>query len=156
MASRSPDVHGSRAVTDATAPATAPRTAVAADDSRDGLDPAIPFRFRTVAAGFREVVERDAADRAAVLRFCVLVCAAARLAAPRRAADAAFRRRTVGVLRAVFDRFFAPAPARFFVDARLATLPPIPTATDHADRCGRRFIGVWWHKLAAARLPGRA
>ena len=75
MASCSSADHGSRFVTAATAPATAPRADVAADDSADGL----------VAAGRR--FDRDAAARAPLFFLATLVFAGARLVAR---ADEAF------------------------------------------------------------------
>src|SRR3954469_18271264 len=69
MASCSSADHGSRFVTAATAPATAPRADVAADDSADGL----------VAAGRR--LDRDAAGRAALFFLATFVFAGARLVA---------------------------------------------------------------------------
>ena len=75
MASCSSADHGSRFVTAATAPATAPRADVAADESADGLP----------AAGRR--LDREAAARAAVFFLAALVFAGAGLAAR---ADEAF------------------------------------------------------------------
>lgn len=75
MASGSPDPHGSRCDTAATAPAIAPRTAVAADASVDGS-----------AFGRLRRVDREAAARAAVLRRAVAVGRGARFGAVFRAA----------------------------------------------------------------------
>jgi hypothetical protein len=120
------------------------------------LGVAAAVRLRAVVVGFREAVARDAADRAAVLRFRVFVCAAARLAAARRGREAVFRRRAVVDFAAVFDRFFAAGATRFFVDVRLATLPPIRMATDHPDRCGLRstaYGGTSWRRRVYRLAP---
>jgi hypothetical protein len=117
----------------ATAPATVPRTAVAADVSGEE------------AAAFLRRVERDAAARVAVLRRAAFFFAVAdrvvvlvvRLVAPLAPA------RFLGLLLAAFARALAErfADCRVvvaFFDVRLATFPPGPLLIHGACQLRRR------------------
>ena len=131
MASTSPDAHGRRLATAATAPATAPRTVVAAAASLDGSDVGV------------FLVDLEAAARTAVLRFAVLVFVAARFAAVRFFGDVLFARLAVVRFADFFDPAFAFAverlPTVFFLDARFAT-PCLLISLSH-DRPTKRSTG---------------
>src|SRR3954453_16803966 len=146
IASCSSADHGSRFVTAATAPATAPRADVAAEDSADGL----------VAAG--RGLDRDAAARAPLFFLATFVLAGPRLVA--RADEAFFVARLrlgrFAVERTVRVRFLVERVADFFlpellVAFRLATPASIRFAVRYGKNERRRGAA---RQVIVAQDPG--